>query len=207
MRTASTALVAGKLVEALARSWRVEVVGEERVRDLRRSAKPVVFAVWHANMLPPLWHRRGEGITLLVSSHGDGGYLANAAQRWGYRVVRGSSTRLGVGGLRAIVRVLAEGGDVAFTPDGPRGPAGRAKPGALAAARLGKAAIVPVGASASSAWRFRSWDGFTLPQPFARVRLVYGAHLAPEDAERPDARLIRTLEARLDSTQSEAVWR
>lgn len=172
----------GILARLLARSWRLEVVGESHVEQARSSGKAVIFAVWHAYMLVPLWHRRGQGVTLLVSAHEDGGYLARAALRWGYRVVRGSSTRGGTAGFLGIMRVLSSGGEVAFTPDGPRGPARIAKPGAVAAAARNGTAIVPIGASASAWWRLRSWDRFAIPRPFSRVRLVYGAPYRPNGA-------------------------
>jgi lysophospholipid acyltransferase (LPLAT)-like uncharacterized protein len=167
-------LVLATIAWLLGRTWRLEVIGNGYVEDLRRRGIPVVFAVWHANLLVPLWHRRGEAVTLLVSGHRDAEYLARAAQSWGYSVVRGSSTRGGVTGLKKLMRTLMSGGDVAFTPDGPRGPKGIAKPGALRAALRGGGAVVPVGAFAPSCWQLRSWDRFTIPRPFSPVRLVYG---------------------------------
>lgn len=162
---------------ALARTWRLRVTGEEHVRALREQGRPVLFAVWHQQLLPPLWHRRGERIALLVSGHRDGRRLADAARRWGYDVVFGSSTRGGTAGLKRIVRRLREGSDVGFAPDGPRGPARVAKDGVLLAARYGGAPIVPVAASATAAWQLRSWDAFQIPRPWSTVRLVYGPPL------------------------------
>ncbi|UCG85162.1 MAG: lysophospholipid acyltransferase family protein [Gemmatimonadota bacterium] len=172
--TSISALVLALVAWLLGRTWRLEVVGNEHVETLRRNGTPVVFAVWHGYMLVPLWHRRGEGVTLLVSGHRDAEYLARAASSWGYRVVRGSSTRRGIGGLKQVMEVLSRGCDVAFTPDGPRGPREVAKAGAMRAAVLGGGAVVPVGTDASSWWRLRSWDRFAVPRPFSRVRLVYG---------------------------------
>ncbi len=192
-------------VELLVRSWRLEVVGDQHVQRLRQAGVPIVFTVWHAHLLAPLWHRRQEGITLLVSQHADGGYLAQAARDWGYRVVRGSSTRGGVGGLLAVIRSLAKGGDVAVTPDGPRGPARTVKPGALAAAARVGAAVVPVGAGASSWWQLRSWDGFAIPRPFARVRVVYGAPLRAGLARKHGDLNVDALTRRLDAAQERAV--
>jgi lysophospholipid acyltransferase (LPLAT)-like uncharacterized protein len=172
--TGTVAAVTRWIATLLASSWRLEVSGEQHVARLRSAGERIIYAVWHGALLPPLWHRRRQGITLLVSSHRDGTRLADAARRWGYRVAFGSNTRGGSGGLRSVVRALAKGTEVAFTPDGPRGPARVAKPGAVAAAQHGEAFIVPIGAAAEPAWRASSWDGFTVPRPFSRVRLVYG---------------------------------
>jgi hypothetical protein len=165
------------LAAGIARTWRVEVEGERGLAALRRARAPVLFAVWHGQLLAPLWHRRRQGITLLVSGHRDAAVLAEAAQRWGYRVVRGSSTRGRVRGLMGLMRSLAGGGVAAVAPDGPRGPSGIVKAGAVAAAQRVGAAIVPVAACASRGVRLGSWDGFTIPLPLSRVRIVYGQPL------------------------------
>jgi lysophospholipid acyltransferase (LPLAT)-like uncharacterized protein len=83
-------------------------------------------------------------------------------------------------GLLGLVRHLRQGGEVALTPDGPRGPAERMKPGALAAAQHANALVIATGARASSAWWIRSWDRFCLPRPFAAVDIVYGPPFAVE---------------------------
>jgi lysophospholipid acyltransferase (LPLAT)-like uncharacterized protein len=170
---------------ALAKTWRIEVAGEDHVVALRQRREPFVFALWHDSLLAPLWHRRSEGITLLVSGNRDASSLAVAARRWGYRVVQGSSTSGAVAGFRGLVRALMLRGAAAITPDGPRGPARQAKAGVLRAAQLAGAAVVPVGMSASREWRVGSWDRFRIPQPLARVRIAYGtpAHLGTDDAQ------------------------
>lgn len=193
-------------VRLLASTWRLEVSGEEHVLRLRDSGTAAVFTVWHAFLLPPLWHRRGEGITLLVSDHGDAEYLARAAIRLGYEVVRGSSTRGAIKGTKGILRALGAGGDVAVTPDGPTGPARVAKPGAIAVAARAGAAIVPIGAGASSWWQIGSWDRFSIPRPFSRVRLVYGRPLQFErPSEIPGEEESRELERRLDEATEKAI--
>ena len=169
--------VLGVAAAALARTWHWDMRGSEHVAALRAAREQIIFALWHATLLPLVWRHRHEGITLLVSEHGDGGLLADIAARWGYRIVRGSSTRGGSRGYRLLVRSLGGGGDAGLTPDGPRGPAGRVKPGVLAAARYSRAAIVPVAAHGAPAWRLRSWDRMLIPQPRATVRVVYGAPL------------------------------
>ena len=69
--------------------------------------------------------------------------------------------------------MLNEGGDVAVTPDGPRGPARQYAPGALVAAQRAAAPVLPVVARVDRAWRLRSWDRFIVPKPFARIVIAY----------------------------------
>lgn len=169
-----TALLAA-LVRLLAATWRYRVRGWEHVAAARATGRPVIYVLWHSRILPLLYHRRDEGMALLISRHRDGGYLAELSERWGYRVVRGSSQRGGEAGLLGLVRYLRQGGEVALTPDGPRGPAERMKPGALAAAQHANAVVIAAGARPSAAWWIESWDRFCLPRPFARVEIRYSA--------------------------------
>src|SRR5205823_4488752 len=95
------------------------------------------------------------------------------------RGARGVTTLLaGLVGLLGLVRHLRQGGEVALTPDGPRGPAERMKPGALAAAQHANALVIAAGARTSSAWWIQSWDRFCLPWPFAVVDIVYSPPFA-----------------------------
>ena len=162
----------------LGRSWSYEVQGEDRLHQLRETRERIIYAVWHAGLLPALWRHRGDGTTLLISRHRDGRRLASTMSRWGFRVVQGSSTRGGLAALRGVIRALEAGSNVAITPDGPRGPARVAKPGVIAAAQGTGAIVLPVGIGASWTWHARSWDRFMIPAPFAKVRMIYGEPFA-----------------------------
>jgi lysophospholipid acyltransferase (LPLAT)-like uncharacterized protein len=166
--------VIGSVVRALASSWRIRLVHEERWRPLYEAKRAHVFLLWHEALLPLLWHHRNQGVVLVVSEARDGQYLADLATSLGYRSVRGSSTRGGARALLGAVRELQASGAVAFTPDGPRGPRREIKPGVIAAARRGGALIVPIHAEADRAWRLNSWDRFMIPKPLARVDITYG---------------------------------
>lgn len=161
-------------IQALAATWRFRIRGEEHLRALRQARRPFVFVLWHSRILPLLFHHRDEEVVLLISRHRDGQYLANLAERWGYRSVRGSTKRGGEVGLLGVVRALQGGAEVAITPDGPRGPAERVQPGAVAAAQHAGAALLPIGARPSTAWWLGSWDRMCIPKPFAAVEVVYG---------------------------------
>ena len=161
------------LVRLLGLTWRIRRVNDAMLSDLRRQRVPIVFALWHGDMLPLLYLHRREGVSVLISEHRDGELIARIAQSLGFRTVRGSTSRGAARALAGIVRELEDGHDVAVTPDGPRGPARRFAPGALMAAQRAAAPVVAVGVSAKPTWRLKSWDRFIIPKPFARVKVVY----------------------------------
>jgi len=166
--------IGSALVRALAATWRYRVSGDEHVRALREKRRPFVFVLWHSRFLPLLYRHRDEGVVMLISRHRDGGYLVDLGRRWGFRSVRGSTKRGGEVGLLGIVRALEGGAEVAITPDGPRGPAERVQPGAIAAAQHAGVPIVPVGVQASSAWYLGSWDRMCIPKPLSVIEVRYG---------------------------------
>ncbi|GAC1699199.1 MAG: hypothetical protein NVS9B3_16330 [Gemmatimonadaceae bacterium] len=189
VRARVTATVAAGAVgyRALATTWRVTTHGADPLVELRRTGVPIVFAFWHAHILPLLWHHRGEGVSVLISEHRDGEIVARMATALGYGLVRGS-TRRGAGrALLGITRALQEGSDVAISPDGPRGPPRVFQPGALVAAHRAGAPVMLVNATADRAWQLRSWDRFLIPKPFARVQISYAGPFFVEAESARDA--------------------
>ncbi len=156
-------------IKTLAATWRIRESGLEQWKP------PFIFVLWHSRILPLLALHKREGVVLLISRHRDGEYLADLAQGWGYRSVRGSTQRGGEVGLLGIVRALQGGAVVAMTPDGPRGPRERVQPGAIAAAQHAGVPLIAVGARAASAWYLGSWDRMCIPKPFAGVDVRYSA--------------------------------
>ncbi len=120
-------------------------------------------------------------LVVLVSLSRDGAMQARALSLQGFRVVRGSSSRGGAGGLAQLVHTMKrDGADAAFAVDGPRGPRGGVKPGAVAAARATGAVLVPLTGRVHRGLVFRrAWDRFALAWPFTRVEVVLGAPIDP----------------------------
>lgn len=184
VRFALGGIVGGTLLDALMATTRIEAVNDEAYRVHHRAGRPVVFALWHGRLLPPTYLHRQQGIVTLASRSADGEYITRVLHRWGFHVVRGSSSRGGDSALRELVRLTRAGRSVAITSDGPRGPRERLKPGVLHMAQLSGAPLVPVGSAANSAWWFESWDRFLIPRPFAKLRVVYGdAVFVPRDTD------------------------
>ncbi len=168
-------LFAGQgVIRALARTWRYKAVGQESVMRLRADRKPILFTLWHGQMLPLLWFHRNEGVAALVSEHKDGEVIARILDWMGYALIRGSTSRGANRALLGIVRTLREGHDVAVTPDGPRGPRHKFAPGAVVAAHRAQAPIMPTVAHVDRFWQLKTWDGFIIPKPFAKITVAYG---------------------------------
>ena len=189
-------------LQVLARTWRIRVVNEGYLFDLRRAERPFIFSLWHGHLLPLLWHHRRQGVVILISEHHDGELVARAAESLGYGLIRGSSTRGADRALISLVRELNSGHEVAITPDGPRGPAETFAPGALVAAQRSDSFILPVAASADRAWRLRSWDRFVIPKPFARVTIAYAT---PTKVTATNSRAAAEEGPRFERLMSEAV--
>jgi lysophospholipid acyltransferase (LPLAT)-like uncharacterized protein len=121
---------------------------------------------------------------VLTSASKDGGWLAAVARRFRMGAVRGSSSRRGTAALLELTRHLGEGGDIAVTPDGPRGPNYKIAPGLLFLAQRTGTRIVPVDIQITRFWRIgKKWDALWIPKPFSRITLIYRPPLEiPQDA-------------------------
>ncbi len=175
--------VGSLLIRCLGRTLRIRAEREESFLENRRQGQPVIFVFWHSRILPLTYIHRKQGIVVLVSEHKDGEYIARIIERMGFGTSRGSSTRGGVKGLKGLVRAAREGHDLGFTPDGPRGPPRKLKPGTLAAARITGAPIVPIAVGGPRVWRLGTWDRHVVPKPFSRITVRYGEpRIVPRDA-------------------------
>jgi hypothetical protein len=143
--------------------------------------RPWVLVFFHGTQFPLLAWRRRNKTLVMVSLSNDGAMQARALRRVGLEIVRGSSSNGGARGLATLVRRMrGEGLDAAFAVDGPRGPYGVPKPGAVLAARRADAVLVPIGSAISRGWVLsKAWDRFALPRPFSEVAVVLGGPLEP----------------------------
>ena len=159
----------------------------------------VVGKVTAQNYIASLWHNRllifpfvlrrffpDRHGAALISASRDGELLADAIKRFGYDVVRGSSSRLGASAILQLSQTLASGRDVVITPDGPRGPAYELGQGIVFLAQKSGASVVPVNIEHSCCWRLKSWDRFILPRPFAKVHVIIGSPHHVELSDTPE---------------------
>jgi hypothetical protein len=174
----------GAVIRLLAVTWRVREHNGAVYRTALAAGQRVIYTLWHGELLPLLWHHRGQGVVVVISEHRDGEIIARIAEGFGFATVRGSTSRGANRALIGLVRAVESGRSAAVTPDGPRGPAHVFAPGAAIAAQRTGVPIIPVRVDASRSWRLKSWDRFLIPKPFARIDVHYGA-LTPVQAETP----------------------
>lgn len=126
------------------RSMRLRFVNRKRFDRLREKGKPILLAFWHGQLFMMPYAYSGNRISIMISRHQDGEFISRAMESFGFNITRGSTTAGGTMALRAMVKRFRQGFDLAFTPDGPRGPRHRVQPGVIQAARLTGGAILPV---------------------------------------------------------------
>jgi lysophospholipid acyltransferase (LPLAT)-like uncharacterized protein len=165
----------GKIILWLwAKSCRITLAGHEEYQKLRAEGKPVIFLVWHGRIfLVPFFFRRRQ-VAPLVSPSQDGEIAAQIMARWGYRLIRGSSSHAIIRAWNQMKKELQEGREVLIVPDGPRGPNRKIKPGGLRLAQEAGAYLVPFTFSASKRKLLKSWDQFLMFYPFSRLVAIYG---------------------------------
>jgi lysophospholipid acyltransferase (LPLAT)-like uncharacterized protein len=139
--------------------------------------RPLLWAFWHNRLfvMPYMFERffGGRAGAALASASKDGEIIAAVMKRFGIRPIRGSSSRRGGAALVEMRRAIHEGYIMAITPDGPRGPRYHVNPGLIKLAQVAGGTVLPIHVAYSRCWRLKSWDGFMIPRPFARIDITF----------------------------------
>jgi lysophospholipid acyltransferase (LPLAT)-like uncharacterized protein len=169
------------LLAALGATYRYRVAGLEHLQAAQATGHPI-HAFWHGRILPGTIYFKRRGIVVITSENFDGEWIARIITKFGYGTARGSSSR---GARKALLQLLRDVRErpVAFTLDGPRGPARVAQPGAVWLAKATGNPIIPFHLESNRHWTMKSWDRTQVPKPFATIALVFGPPLrVPVDA-------------------------
>ena len=171
------ALISGfgvPVIEALGGTYTWIERGVEHLDAIKGRGRQPIYAFWHGRILASTLYHRDRDIVVITSENFDGEWVARIIRRFGYDTARGSTSR---GGSRALVqlrRELRAGRPVAFTVDGPRGPARVAQPGAAWLASATGHPILPFHIEASASWTVNSWDRHQVPKPGSTLAIVMG---------------------------------
>lgn len=191
------------LIQCIGRTSRFTVKGFDRLRDMIERRQGFIMVVWHGRTMLPLFFCRNMGIQAIISLSRDGEIQSRVFRRFGFQVIRGSSGRGGMRAALTAVKRLQEGGILALTPDGPRGPICEVQEGTVFMAKKAGVPVIPVGVGISRRKLLPTWDRYALPKPLCRCGLIFGEPVAlPSDTE--DVELKEMLKNALDTTQREA---
>ncbi len=166
-----------RFIRIYSSTFRLTIENEGAWMTHIREGGKILLCTWHQQFFSAIRHFKEYAHLrpgLMISRSFDGEIIAGVANRTGWYTMRGSSSRGGREALGDMITMLKETGLAAHIVDGPRGPAGVGKAGAIRLADAAGAAIVPFYTSADRAWYFGSWDRFMLPKPFARVTIRFG---------------------------------
>lgn len=158
----------------------VRIAGVENLEAALAKAPSLVPCYWHQHQLfcaKYLLEQRSRGLSVgwLISPSVDGELGAMMVRRLGGSVIRGSSSHTGARSLRDYYQALVKDNvSPVITPDGPRGPRFKFKPGAILLAQMSGRPMLPLAYAASRAWLVK-WDKFVIPVPFSRVAIAIGA--------------------------------
>ena len=201
----------GRLYGALHRTLRVEglLPDGSRVTPATYPFGREVFALCERDAFALGGIGGRARFTTLIAPGRDGDWATEAVEAFGCRVVRGATKRGGVPALAHLLRGLpGDDGPLALVVDGPLGPSGVAKGGAVVCAVRTGRPLRPVGAAARRVLVIRrSWSKIWIPLPFSRVVVVVGEPLpVPADLDRAGReRLAAELTARLAEVRGRAL--
>lgn len=176
IRTRILPFAAWLVVSLWSRSLRVVSVNRSGMENPGARGNRYIYAFWHGDLFLLLHTYRNSGVLIPVSESSDGDIMAGVLRRFGFGVVRGSSSR---NGHKALIRMMCgarKGGTIGVAVDGPRGPLHQAKRGAVYLAGRTGIPVVPVAAAARRFWILNStWEKLMLPRPFTKGVVVFGA--------------------------------
>lgn len=177
------------LIRLLGSTWRVRTEGLDEALALSGGK---ILLGWHGRVAVASKVFRGRGFWAIISLSRDGEMQSRIFKRLGFNVIRGSTGRGGERALVQAIKVLRDGGTMALTPDGPRGPSGIVQEGVLVMSRKTGSWLIPVGVSAKPRKLFRSWDRYMIPLFFAKCVMLFGQGVQiPANASETEIEQIR----------------
>lgn len=142
-----------------------------------KEIKPCIYVMWHAEQFLIHGINDKSHLNVLISNSIDGEVIARAVEKWGFKVVRGSSGKKGaIASTMQMIEMLNKGECVAIMVDGPSGPLRKVKPGAIKLAMKTGAPIIPVvwHSPQHTFIHLPSWDKMTTPLGKCNIVNLYG---------------------------------
>jgi len=188
------------LIYLIGKTIRFEKRGWENYESIGLNGKTPILAFWHNRIFLATYYFKNRGIIVMSSQSFDSEYIARFIQRFGFGVVRGSSTRGGVGALVEMIKLMRKDLPTGFSVDGPKGPKYVAKSGACLLAKKTQNPVVPFIIEVEKYWEVKNWDKLQIPKPFSRacVFIAEPVYVEKTAADEEIERSRKELQTKLD---------
>lgn len=178
------------VMKALIATCKVKITGRDQIAETKKKG-PLIVMLWHnrlaplAEILSPLADKLK--FAAFVSKSRDGEILSQLVLSY----KGGSVIRVPHNGrdkaLRIMIDTLLNTEEIILiTPDGPRGPVYKMKPGTLFAAKEASAHIIPFTWESSRYFELKTWDKFRIPKPFSTIEARFGEPIDAKNIEQLD---------------------
>lgn len=202
------AFIAKYVLKAILKTCRIEVIGLEHLEKIA-DQESCLMMLWHsriamtceffARFLPRVVY------TAFLSNSRDGEPIARLLTSYPRaRTIRVAHDMKHQALHKMIAQLKSEKTLIIVTPDGPKGPPLKVKPGIIAAAQATSCAIIPFGWEGSRCWRLNSWDQFRLPKPFCTITIKIGPPIYLSENQDKSA-AAKQLELALHALESHSV--
>ncbi|MDR0428412.1 MAG: lysophospholipid acyltransferase family protein, partial [Puniceicoccales bacterium] len=167
-----------RLLQWILRLWwsTLRIRAGKNFQRLCRESGNRAFIFWHQNLfIAGILYKRfrkPHPMYAMISTSKDGDWLAELFRLLGMSAIRGSSHRGALSAYFQAIESLKHCGDVAITPDGPRGPKFRCKSGVIRIIQEASVPLLALRIHFQDYWSLRSWDGFKIPKPFSRITIA-----------------------------------
>ncbi len=166
-----------KIANILYRTLRFQEIFTHIVEINNPKISPCIYAMWHENQFSIHGIEDKANLNVLISNSADGEIITKTVEKWGFKVVRGSSARKGcVSSTMHLISKLKEGECAAIMVDGPRGPLHKVKGGAIKLAKETGAPIIPMHwySPQKTFVSLPSWDKMKIPIGICNIINIYG---------------------------------
>ena len=174
----------------------------------------IIFALWHGeHFLCPYLYRRGDKMSVLVSTHRDGEIVARTGFYAGFKAIRGSGDhgrefvrKKALQAFATMVNCLQKGSSsIILTADVPK-VSRVAGLGIVKLAKHSQRPIVPAAIATSRRRRLANWDRTCINLPFGRMVIARGEPIfVSPDADGAELEAARmAVQASLDAVTERA---
>ena len=184
----------------LSATWKYKFLYDEEVVPFDLSKyipdRSIIIAHWHGDELALIGMGKKYKFLTFSSQSKDGTIMAAALKQFGFKVIRGSSSRGGTRALVSMIRVLRENSYyVSFAIDGPRGPRRQAKPGVYYVAYKAGISIIQCQVKCNRSWQIpNTWNKAYIPKPFARITVKFNP--VPQATKENQSTILEVLDSR-----------